>query len=337
LLTVTLFSRKECRLCDDAEKNLAVLQEKFPHQLFIIDIDNDPELQKVYGSEVPVVQVGPYTLRSPINLKKLEMTLGASRDRKNQLEEIGDVEYKKRKARALEISKGDRFSIWFSKNYMLIFNLFVLIYVGLPFLAPVLMKVGAETPARVIYKVYSGLCHQLSYRSWFLFGDQPIYPRAAAGVEGFLTFHEATGLDEQGLIAARNFLGTDYLGYKVALCQRDVAIYLAILIFGLIFAATSRKVKPLPFWVWILFGMVPIGFDGVSQLLSQTISDPVFAFLQPYLGFFSYRESTPFLRTLTGLLFGLTTAWFGYPLIEEAMADTRRLLAIKIAQLEGKV
>jgi len=336
LLYVTLFSRKECHLCEDAERDLAVLQEKFHHQLFIIDIDTDPELQKVYGSEVPVVQVGPYTLRSPINQKKLEMTLGAARDRKNQLEEIGDEEYRKRKARSIEISKGDRFSIWFSRHYMLIFNIFVLIYVGLPFLAPVLMKVGAETPASVIYKVYSGLCHQLSYRSWFLFGDQPIYPRALAGVEGFLTFQEATGLDEHGLIAARNFLGTEDIGFKVALCQRDVAIYLAILFFGLLFAAAKRKIKPLPFWVWILLGMVPIGFDGVSQLLSQTIADPALAFLQPYFGFLSYRESTPFLRTLTGFLFGLTTAWFGYPLIEEAMEDTRRLLTIKFARLEGK-
>jgi hypothetical protein len=78
---------------------------------------------------------------------------------------------------------------------LLVVNILVLVYVGLPVLAPVLMKANLESPPAVIYKVYSGLCHQLAYRSWFLFGEQPVYPRAAAGVEGYKTFHEATGLD----------------------------------------------------------------------------------------------------------------------------------------------
>jgi uncharacterized membrane protein len=262
------------------------------------------------------------------------MTLGAASDRERYFEEIGDKTYAERVKRSKAISKGDRFSVWFSRHYMLVFNLFVLLYVGLPILAPVLMKVGAEKPAVVIYKVYGGLCHQLSYRSWFLFGEQPFYPRELAEVDGYLTFNDATGLDEQGLVDARNFLGNDHIGYKIALCQRDVAIYGAILFFGILFVATGRKIKPLPFLVWILVGIAPIGFDGVSQILGQLVADPGFAFLQPILGFLPNRESTPFLRTLTGFLFGFSTAWFGYPLVEEAMRETRSLLAAKFARLE---
>jgi hypothetical protein len=37
---------------------------------------------------------------------------------------------------------------------------------------------------------------------------------------------------------------------------------------------------------------------------------------------------------MTGFLFGITTAWFMFPLIEESMADTRRLLAKKFAVLQ---
>ena len=334
MLSVTLFSRKNCHLCDQAERDLESLQGKYPHELYVIDIEDDPDLLKAYREKIPLVKVGPYTLKAPFDKKKLSVTLGAASDRKQHLEEVGGKDYKNRVKRARKISKGDRFSMWFSKHYLFVFNIFVFLYVGLPFLAPVFLKVGVEPPAAAIYKLYSGLCHQLSYRSWFMFGEQPIYPREAAGVEGYLTFHEATGLDEHGLADARNFQGTEFVGYKIALCQRDLAIYGAILLFGVFFSLTGRKIKPLPFLAWISIGILPLGFDGLSQLLSQILAEPALEFLRPYFGFISFRESTPFLRTLTGFLFGFTTAWFGYPLVEETMGDARRLLATKFARLE---
>lgn len=328
MLNLTLFSRADCRLCEQARQDLTALQEQYPHRLVLVDIDNDPDLLETYGFDIPVVKVGPYTIKAPFDRPKLAMTLGAAQDGQRHLEKI-DAEQKKQTQRGHDIPKGERFSYWISRHYLLVFNLFVFLYVGLPFLAPVLMKVDVTTPAVAIYRVYSGLCHQLSFRSWFLFGEQPIYPREAAGLENYLTFQEATGLDEQGLLAARSFIGTDLIGYKVALCQRDVAIYGAILFFGLIFGLTGRRIKPLPLWIWLLIGLVPVGLDGGGQLLSQIIADPALEFLQPYFGFLTYRESTPFLRTLTGFLFGFTTAWFGYPLVEETMVDARRLLSVR--------
>ena len=74
----------------------------------------------------------------------------------------------------------------------------------------------------------------------------------------------------------------------------------------------------LPWYLWILIGIIPIGLDGFSQLLSQ-----------PPLELLPYRESTPFLRALTGALFGFMTAWFGYPLVAEAMEDARKLMSSK--------
>ncbi|MFH1635284.1 MAG: DUF2085 domain-containing protein [Chloroflexota bacterium] len=334
MLTITLFSRADCRLCEQAKQDLVALQDQYPHRLTVVDIDNDSDLLKTYGFDIPVVKVGPYTLNAPFDRPKLAMTLGAAQDGKQHLEKI-DAEHKKQTLSGRDIPKGERFSYWISRHYLLVFNLFVFLYVGLPFLAPVLMKVDATTPAIAIYRVYSGLCHQLAFRSWFLFGEQPVYPRESAGLEGYLTFHEATGLDEQGLIAARSFIGTDSIGYKVALCQRDVAIYGAILFFGLLFGLTGRRIKPLPIWLWLLIGLVPVGLDGVSQLISQIIADPLLDFLQPYLGFLTYRESTPVLRTLTGFLFGFATAWFGYPLVEETMVDARQLLTARVVKREA--
>jgi uncharacterized membrane protein len=127
------------------------------------------------------------------------------------------------------------------------------------------------------------------------------------------------------VLAARNFIGNDQVGYKVALCERDVAIYGGILLFGLIFALTGFRIKSIPWWVWLALAIVPIGLDGFSQLLSQ-----------PPLGLIPYRESTPFLRLLTGFLFGFLTAWFGYPMVEEGMVDTRQFMTAKWDRIRQK-
>src|SRR4030067_3545394 len=60
-------------------------------------------------------------------------------------------------------------------HWILIFSVILGLYAGLPFLAPIFMKLGWETPARVIYLVYSFLCHQLPQRSFFLFGSKVTY------------------------------------------------------------------------------------------------------------------------------------------------------------------
>jgi uncharacterized membrane protein len=116
------------------------------------------------------------------------------------------------------------------------------------------------------------------------------------------------------------------VGYKVALCQRDVAIYAAILLFGLLFGFLRRLPLKKPFpslhWaIWLLVGILPMGLDGGTQIASQFIP-----LINSYIPF---RESTPFLRTLTGGLFGFTTAWFGYPLVEESFVDSLNILDTK--------
>ncbi|MBK8821151.1 MAG: DUF2085 domain-containing protein [Anaerolineales bacterium] len=210
----------------------------------------------------------------------------------------------------------------------------MLFYVGLPFLAPTLMKMGAELPAKAIYRIYSPLCHQFGFRSFFLYGEQAYYPLAEANVAGVKTFEQATGivnLDDPYSFTrfeSRAYIGDETVGYKVALCERDVAIYLAILLFGIVFGLTGRRVKSLHWALWLLIGIGPIGLDGFSQLLSQFD----WAWLASII---PYRESTPFLRAFTGALFGLATAWFAYPNIEESMSETRQYYIKKFAVHEA--
>lgn len=328
MIEVTLYNRQECQLCDEVLLYLKGLQNEFPHTLKVIDIDEDADLKNKYGESVPVVEIGDFRLSSPISENDLRMMISAA-DETNRTMSKQDIGFVRKSRRKDTWSKADSFTLWFSKHYLAVFNLLVLIYIGLPFLAPVLSNIGAERPAKLIYGVYGIVCHQLSFRSIFLFGDQLVYPRAAAGMEGLRSFAEATGLGEGHsvgeIFAARSFHGNENVGYKVALCQRDVAIYAAILFFGIIYGLTGKKIKPMPWYLWFLIGIVPIGLDGISQIISQ-----------PPFNLLPFRESTPLLRIMTGALFGFTTAWFGYPLVEETMVDTRTMMLDKFQRTHSE-
>jgi uncharacterized membrane protein len=204
----------------------------------------------------------------------------------------------------------DRFIYWLSKRWLSVFNTLAFLYVGLPFLAPTLMYLGAERAASFIYTMYSPLCHQLPQRSWFLFGPQIAY-----------RLPELMNLarDEVTDAFSSGFVGNEALGYKVAFCQRDVAIYGAIFIFGLVYGLLRRRwnVRPLPWWAYILLGLVPMGLDGGYQFLSYALPliFPSIA-LEPY-------ETTPLMRLITGALFGWATVWLAYPYVHASMEDVR--------------
>lgn len=327
MIEVTLYSRKDCHLCEEVKTELDALQADIPHHLLIVDIDSDPRLRKKYDLEVPVVIAGPYHVNAPISRQDLIITLKAAGQSQRQITEVGESIETKKALLQVTWSKADRFSEWLSKHYLSLFNILIAFYLGMAFLAPVLMKIGATTPAGWIYRAYGAMCHELAFRSWFLYGEQPAYPRDAAGVESLIPYTEATGLDENNLWEARRYVGNEVIGYKVSLCQRDVAIYAGILLFGLIFAATQRRLRSLHWVVWLILGIVPVGLDGLSQLFSQL----------PLISLVTFRESTPFLRTLTGGMFGLFTAWFGYPLVEESMRGTRLYLDSKRKRLQGQL
>jgi uncharacterized membrane protein len=314
MMRVTLFTQQDCQLCDEAREELEGLQKEFPHELVEVDINSDSSLLARYAEEIPVIKVGPYELMAPFGPTELRVTLGAAMNGRPQAPVQAATPAERDQAILL-----NRIVLGFSRHWLAVFNLLIFIYVGLPFAAPTLMKLGATTPATWIYKAYSPLCHQLAFRSWFLFGEQPAYPRAEAGTN-LLSYGAATGLSEDDYWGARAFIGNEHVGYKVALCERDVAIYAGMLLAGLLFALVRNRLGPLPLLAWFAFGIVPIALDGGTQLLSAI----------PLLNF-PVRESTPLLRTLTGGLFGIMNIWLAYPYVEEAMNETRTLVAAKLA------
>lgn len=238
----------------------------------------------------------------------------------------------------LALNKG---VLWFARQWAAILAIGFTIYAGLPFVAPIAMEAGATGVARAIYGLYSPLCHQFAFRSWYLFGDQAAYPRERALPEGDtrLSFEDAVAgdpyfngvdintLDEDLILRARSYVGNEEMGWKVAYCERDIAIYAMIAIGALIYWIAGLfgiRIKPLPFWAYVLIAIVPIGLDGFSQLFANP----------PFNGFgitnYPIRESTPFLRTLTGALFGLGNVWLAFPYIGESMEDTQELVETKL-------
>lgn len=227
------------------------------------------------------------------------------------------------------------------RNWLRLVLLLLAIYISLPWLAPTLAKLGMPGPADFIYTLYSPFCHQFAFRSPFVFGEQAFYPRAAAGTaympfeqyaansEAFLEQYrhwsllyagsrEAPPGSAEGLgqfsvaqqFAARHFAGDETMGYKTSLCARDLAIYSMIFVGGLIYRRYRWRIRPLPFWLYVLVGLGPVGLDGFSQLLSY-----------PPFEFWPVRETTPLLRLVTGGIFGLMSAWLGFPYIERSMQD----------------
>ncbi len=108
------------------------------------------------------------------------------------------------------------------------------------------------------------------------------------------------------------YIGSPVLGYKTAVCQRDVAIYLAVLLAGLAFIPLRRRLRPLAIKAFALL-CIPITVDGLGQLLAVW-------------------ESTWWSRVVSGALFGIACVWLAYPYIEAGMSDVLGITEQELGQ-----
>lgn len=198
----------------------------------------------------------------------------------------------------------DLLTMSIGKHWLLLVNFCLLVFVGLPMLAPVLLHFGYTGPADLIYSAYRLTCHQLAFRSYFFFGEQPVYTldqlRATLAVQ-----------NEDVVTYWGNFLGNSQIGYKMAWCERNAAIYTSILLAGLAFGLVRTRLRALDWRIYLVL-IAPMALDGFWQLF--TSPTPILPFLPPH-------ESDWLLRGITGTLFGAGSVWLIYPYLEEAMRD----------------
>jgi uncharacterized membrane protein len=203
----------------------------------------------------------------------------------------------------------DRLVLFVTGYWLWLAVIFLATFAGLPFLAPVLMHAGITAPAELIYKVYSFTCHQLAYRTFFFFGAQPAYT-----IDELQRALNVTN-DAADAFFWRDFVGNPQLGYKMAWCERDAAIYAAIILTFILLGLFRRFFPKLDWRVYIGVFILPMAIDGTWQLFTSPLH---------ILPFLPVHESTATLRTITGALFGIGSVWLIFPYIADAMRDAHK-------------
>jgi len=223
---------------------------------------------------------------------------------------------------------GQSIASWLGRHWFGGLVVLLALYAGLPFLAPLFMQLGWSSLAKLIYLAYSFQCHQLPQRSFFLFGDQAMYP---------LSDIQAYWGGSSNPIVMRRFIGLPGIGWKVAWSDRMVAMYTSLLAFTVLWRVVRQRIKPLPWWGLALF-LLPMALDGTSHLLSDLAGvGQGFRDSNTWLAALTgYRFSATFyngdalgsfnswMRLVSGLLFGLGLAWSGLPALESMFGSLER-------------
>jgi uncharacterized membrane protein len=217
------------------------------------------------------------------------------------------------------MNKTKRIPPWFA-----LFGVIAGVYVILPFLAPVFMQIGWTGAGKVIYFIYSWLCHQLPQRSFFLFGTQFTYSLAEV---------QNAWQNTNNPLILRQFVGNPIMGWKVAWSDRMISMYTSIWLFGLLWWALRKRLKPLSWWGLVLL-LLPMALDGASHLISDLSGiGPGFRDSNTWLAALTQQALPPtfysgdawgsfnsLIRLVTGLLFGLGIVWFCFPYLDDAFS-----------------
>jgi len=162
----------------------------------------------------------------------------------------------------------------------------MLLFVTVPFLAPVAMAAGWTGLGEWIYWLYNPFCHQLPQRSWFLFGPKLTY--TLAEINQVYPYSDEWRL--------RLFLGTPAMGWKVAWSDRMISFYTLTPVFGLVYAVLRRfkpAMPPIALKV-LLLALAPLALDGLTHIAN----DMLFG-----VSGGGFRDTNAWLAVLTGNAF----------------------------------
>jgi len=56
-IQIDIYSRPGCHLCDEAKTVIERVQGRFAFALRVINIEQDPALEREYGSDIPIVMI----------------------------------------------------------------------------------------------------------------------------------------------------------------------------------------------------------------------------------------------------------------------------------------
>jgi uncharacterized membrane protein len=302
-----LYYRKRDYEIESLQAGISEVCKRFNLELASIDIESIENPEEDHSQATPSLRIGPYHLKYPFTLIDVEIAVKAFSSR-------NETEIKKN---IKGISAKNSIGLMIAKHYPLIIAGLLFLFIGGSILAPILASSGKTKAANGLYGFYSVFCHQLAFRSFFIFGNQAVYPRELAHLEDLTTYEQQFNDPGLDVIQASKTIGNTESGYKIALCERDLAIYTSLGLSALIFQLLKKKSKPIPWYWWFIIALIPIAIDGFSQLPGISSGWP---------DWLPRRESTPFLRVLTGTLFGGVTGFYMFPLMEDSLKETRYTL-----------
>jgi uncharacterized membrane protein len=216
---------------------------------------------------------------------------------------------------------------WLSRHWLFASSILIAVWVGLPWVAPLFMEMGWIGAGNAIYLVYATQCHQLPQRSFFLFGNQPMYS---------LSEIQSVWQNTSNQVVLRQFVGESAMGWKVAWSDRMVFMYTTILLWGVLFWIVRKRLKPLPWWGLFLL-LLPMALDGLTHMLSDFTSGIGLgfrdsnvwlealtnnAFPATFYAGDAFGSFNSWMRLFTGLLFSLGIVWAFYPRLHSAFTNT---------------
>lgn len=74
-LSVTLYVKDGCHLCEAAEAHLEALRPRYPHTLERVDISTDPALLERYAEQIPVLGIGGQEYAAAMGREMIERAL----------------------------------------------------------------------------------------------------------------------------------------------------------------------------------------------------------------------------------------------------------------------
>src|SRR6266545_8083809 len=221
-----------------------------------------------------------------------------------------------------------RIVLGFARHWLFFVNVLIAIWVGLPWLAPMMMHLGWTSAAKAIYFIYSFQCHQLPERSFFLFGRQAMY---------LLTEIQVAWQQTNDPFILRQFIGTPEMGWKVAWSDRMVSMYTSILLAGLLYGLVRKQTKPASLGNFAIL-LLPMVIDGGTHTISdlagigqgfrdtnlwlQILTNNAFP-ITFYQGD-ALSSFNSWMRLITGMLFGIALVAFAFPYLNDAFADIVR-------------
>ena len=145
-----------------------------------------------------------------------------------------------------------------------------------------------DANAQLMYAAFAPTCHQLTSRSNCLFVSE---------ADGSYSFGDCLPSSELSYTKANVVEVGEETGYKLPVCSRDVAIYLAMLLGALALPFVRRLESEEWPDKWLLVAAcVPIAIDGGTQLVGM-------------------RESSNAIRMATGFIVGFALPFYIVPML----------------------